>query len=304
MNQPRRQRRLVPTQDRQRLVDCHEDGGDIIELADRLGINHDTDRSIIRVWMDEGRVEAKPLGGVQNVRVDEEMLAEIFRLARENPFTTLVQIQDQLRAAMPEKPRIHNSTIARHLQNQLISMKIAGKDADVPRQRNTNENKQKRYAYAEWLAHLPLNAHIIYIDECGFNLFTRRRQARSAVGERVRRQVKGICGRNINLILAISAEYGLMSFEMKQETLNHEKYQRFINNLIVAAAPHYANGDFVYLVHDGARPHLNTIVNEPHQRQFFIVTQPPYSPFFNPVEQAHSCFKAAVSRAEIELTDG
>ena len=52
--------------------------------------------------MSEGRVEAKRRGGARNIRVDDEMVAEIWRLARENPFTTLVQIQDQLQVNLPQ----------------------------------------------------------------------------------------------------------------------------------------------------------------------------------------------------------
>ena len=132
-------------QDRQRLVDCLENGDDYIALAEQLGIHTDTARSVIRVWMEEARVEAKPRGGALNKKVDDEMAEEVRRLARENPFTTLVRIQDQLVANLPNKPRIHTSTIARHLHNQLISLKIAGKDADVPHQRNLSINKEKRH---------------------------------------------------------------------------------------------------------------------------------------------------------------
>ena len=126
--------------------------------------------------MEKARVEAKPRGGARNKKVDDEMAEEVRRLARENPFTTLVRIQDQLVANLPNKPRIHTSTIARHLHNQLISLKIAGKDADVPHQRNLPINKEKRHTYAQWITTLPPTSHVIYIDECGFNVFQRRRQ--------------------------------------------------------------------------------------------------------------------------------
>jgi len=200
-----------------------ENGDDYIALAEQLGIHTDTARSVIRVWMEEARVEAKPRGGARNKKVDEEMAEEVRRLARENPFTTLVRIQDQLVANLPNKPRIHTSTIARHLHNQLISLKIAGKDADVPHQRNLPINKEKRHTYAQWITTLPPTSHVIYIDECGFNVFQRRRQGRAEVGQRVRRLANGTRGRNINLIMAISSEHGLIHYELKQATVNHER---------------------------------------------------------------------------------
>ena len=223
MNANQRRRRTVSNQDRQRLVDCFENGEDFIVLAQQLQIHPDTARSVIRLWMEEARVEAKPRGGARNKKVDNEMAAEVRRLARENPFTTLVRIQDQLLANLPDKPRIHTSTIARHLHNQLISLKIAGKDADVPHQRNLALNKEKRRTYAQWLTNLPPTSHIIYIDECGFNVFQRRHQGRATVGQRVRRIANGTRGRNINLIMAISSEHGLLHHELKQATINHER---------------------------------------------------------------------------------
>ena len=65
-----RQRKPVSNQDRQRLVDCYEGGEDFVSIAEQLGIHVDTARSVIRVWMSEGRVEAKARarGGARNRR--------------------------------------------------------------------------------------------------------------------------------------------------------------------------------------------------------------------------------------------
>ena len=100
---------------------------------------------------------------------------------------------------------ISNSIIARHLQNQLITTKIAGKDSDVPYERNRPNTIERRFQYATWLvnlgqySHLPVCAtssipsftgvhqHQVYIDESGFNIFTRRTKSHAPLGERVRR---------------------------------------------------------------------------------------------------------------------
>ena len=74
------------------------------------------------------------------------------------------------------------------------------------------------------------------------------------------------------------------------------RYQHFLDHLVPIAVLHYSNNEPVFIIHDGARPHLNVTILQQHRQQFNIVTQPPYSRFFNPVEQAHSCFKAAVGR--------
>lgn len=293
--QVRRRRRQVSNEDRQRIVTCFENGDDHLLLADNLGVNRDTARSIIRIWMAEARTERLPQGGARHVVVDQEMIDMILQITSEEPFTTLVKLNEKLQNRLPDKPRVHPSTIDRHLQNQLISVKLAGKDADVPMRRNTPETKALRFQYMTWLSNLDVNSQIIYIDECGFNTYTRRNQGRAPVGERVRQRVGGIRGRNINLILAINADVGLVYFELQQQTLNHERYQEFINHLVtVEAAPRFP--DRVHIVQDGARPHLNTVIPEQHRELFDVRTLPPYSPFLNPVEQANSCFKNAISR--------
>ena len=287
--------RKVSNTDRQRLVTAYEGGEDFVALADVLGINRDTARSVIRVWREEGRVERLPRGGPRNRRVDEEMVATILEIAREEPFSTLTAIKEKLQVRLPHKPRVHISTIARHLENMLISLKIAGKDADVPHRRNTPTTKETRHQYAIWLTSLPVNHHVVYIDECGINLFTRRSQGRAPVGQPVRQRIVGARMANINLIMAINSDMGLVLYDLQQRTVNHERYQTFIDNLINNEAAHRFQGS-VHIVHDGARPHLRTSVPEEHSPRFFIHTLPPYSPFLNPVEQAHSCFKAAVGR--------
>ena len=106
-----------------------------------------------------------PQGGPRNVRCDAEMVNAILEIAREEPFSTLTMIKDKLTNRLSNKPIVHISTISRHLENQLITLKIAGKDADVPHRRNTEETKESRYRHATWLTTHTVNDNIIYIDE-------------------------------------------------------------------------------------------------------------------------------------------
>ena len=89
-------RSLVSNTDRSRIVAAYENNEDFVALADSLNINRDTARSIVRVWMAEGRVERMAQGGARNVRVDEDMVATILQIARDEPFTTLTTIKDKL----------------------------------------------------------------------------------------------------------------------------------------------------------------------------------------------------------------
>ena len=50
-------RNRAPQTDRQRLVDSIESGEDYLHHENQLGINYSTVRNIIRVWLQDGRVE-------------------------------------------------------------------------------------------------------------------------------------------------------------------------------------------------------------------------------------------------------
>ena len=62
-------RNMVSNADRQRLIDAFENGDDYMALADQLQVNRETARSIVRVWMDEGRSRSLQCGGARNVKV-------------------------------------------------------------------------------------------------------------------------------------------------------------------------------------------------------------------------------------------
>ena len=107
----------------------------------------------------------------------------------QQPFTTIAAVGQELAVRFPDTA-ILNSNKARHLQNQLITTKITGKDSDVPYERNRPNTIQRRFQYVIWLANLGQYSHLpvyatssipsftgvhqrqVYIDESGFNIFT------------------------------------------------------------------------------------------------------------------------------------
>jgi hypothetical protein len=50
----------------------------------------------------------------------------------------------------------------------------------------------------------------VFIDECGYNVWTARSHGRARLGERAYRQVCGQRGRNMTVCLAVSANGGLV----------------------------------------------------------------------------------------------
>lgn len=94
-----------------------------------------TARCVTRVWINEGRVEAKALRGSRNKGRQRNVGGDYADRSWEH-----------FQKNLSTKPIIHTSTITCHTDSQLISLKIAGKDSDVPDQRNLPTNK-KIYQY-------------------------------------------------------------------------------------------------------------------------------------------------------------
>ena len=106
--------------------------------------------------------------------MDEEMKLCLLDLVDRNPFASLTILNQQLRTALPQKAEVSVATIARVLDGNLITCKIAGKDADVPARRNQPITILRRQEYAQFFTQLGLFDNIVYVDESGYNIFTRR----------------------------------------------------------------------------------------------------------------------------------
>ena len=69
---PRRNR--IPLEHRERIVRGFEDlEEDYLVVADTLGINRSTARGIVARYIREGKIQERPRGGRNNVRVDDKM---------------------------------------------------------------------------------------------------------------------------------------------------------------------------------------------------------------------------------------
>ena len=81
---------------RQRIVRTLEDPTeDYLSIADTLGVNRSTARSIVATYLREGRVSERAGDGRNNVRVDDEMRDYVNEVLNENYL--LQQINEELR---------------------------------------------------------------------------------------------------------------------------------------------------------------------------------------------------------------
>ena len=161
-----------------------------------------------------------------------------------------------------------------------------------------NEELQKRHDYANWfMGHAVVN-HCVFIDECGFNIWTSRSQGRARIGERAYRQVCGQRGRNITITLAVSPTSGLIFQTAMIGGMNRVRF----NDFLAETRRNLDPDERVIFIYDGAPAHTNP--ENPDDENTELKKLPPYSPFLNIVEQAISALKAAIkadiSRPEIQ----
>ena len=74
----------------------------------------------------------------------------------------------------------------------------------VPADRNRPDVIQKRLDYANWFMGHAVANHSVFIDECGYHMWTSRSHGSARRGVRAYRLVYGQRGRNVTLTRAIS----------------------------------------------------------------------------------------------------
>ena len=289
-------RNRISLEQRERIVRAFEDvHEDYLAIAETIGVNRSTARGIVSRYVREGRIgriAERPRGGANHVRVDDAMRDCLDDIINENCLLTIAEMNRELRLRLPHKPVIHDRTVARALEGMLYRVKLA---RPLPADRNRPDVLQKRVEYGNWfMGHAVVN-HTVFIDVCGYNIWTARSQGRALRGERAYRQVCGQRGRNVTVALAISPTSGLVFHSAILGGMNGRRFDDFLAQTRLNLDP----DEHVIFIYDGAPAHRNPGPNSELRKL------PPHSPFLNIVEQAVSALKAAIkadiSRPEIQV---
>lgn len=284
---------MVSNPDRNRIIDAFlSDDSDYLVVADTLGVKRQTARSIVVTYLRDNRRDAIQRGGGRPLKTDQEMKDCLQEILDDNPLLTLNDINERLRQQLPDKPRISKSTLARTLDGMLITLKLA---EDVPEARNAERVLQQRHDYSQWFLRHGIVGHCIFIDECGYNIWTRRSYGRAARGQPARRVVNNQRGRNCNVTFATSNEIGLVHHTINMDTTTRASFENFLQQTAQACRHMLPVDEPIFFIYDNARPHVRAQLPAGNEN-IELKRLPPYSPFLNPVEMAHSAFKAGVKR--------
>ncbi|KAG7165130.1 putative DDE superfamily endonuclease domain-containing protein 15 [Homarus americanus] len=279
-----RRHRITSATDRERIIEAYRAEQDFLVVAAALGVQRTTAYSIVRVYQRENRVEAAHAGGRHKI-IDNETLDLIVMLLEANPMMTLREIKEEVMDIFPTKPHFSEVTLSRYLEGELISLKMS---RDSPAERNSPAVKEARHAYATWMLATGLQQQLVYIDETGFNLWTKRTYSRARRGERVHRTVGGQRGRNTTVIAAIAEHCGILYHEIHYGSVTKEVFSDFIASLAAIIGDARS-----ILVLDNAPIHNGIAAVYPELNFKFL---PPYSPCLNPIENCFSVFKSYLKR--------
>jgi transposase len=271
-------RNKISTIDKERLIACFTSYGDYVTLAHHLGVADSTARTIIRRHIKN--IHQGKHGGHKKRVITDEVGQSLIQFVNDNPLATLVTMRGFLTSACGVDVSL--SSIAGFLDGQLITLKLV---RDVVAERNSPSTKDRRFHYAKWFIENQVSEKCIYIDESGFNVWTRRTYGRSSKGDRCFRMCNGQRGQNISLCMAIGVA-GVVHQKTIVGAFDSERYSEFLIEL----SEILAGGDY-YFVMDNCRIHGNAYLDREEHKIVFL---PPYSPFLNPIEAAFSALKAAV----------
>ena len=279
------------------IVSALERGDSAVQISRFFNVKVPTVYTIQRRYELTGRRDRLRRGGDRTSKLGNQHVQLLLDSLDANPLLTLKELRCKLEHSF-DGLRVSEATLSRSLDKHLITLKCLGRDADVPVARNTPENKARRQAFAQWLLDLPPDCHLIYIDETGFNIWTRRSLGRSLRGQRVRRTLHTQRGVQVNVIQAISPGLGLVHHKILGQTLTANVFQVFIEELLDAVnnREEVDNADQFCIIMDGARFHNGVRLPQQNEANWQVVQLPPYSPFLNPTESAHSCLKATIKR--------
>ncbi|KAA0725390.1 hypothetical protein E1301_Tti021982 [Triplophysa tibetana] len=166
----------------------------------------------------------------------------------------------------------------------------------VPFERNSERVKQLRYDYVQTImdfdaAELP--HEFLYMDEAGFNLAKTRRRGCNGIGQRAIVNVPGQRGANITLCAPISVQ-GVLHHHATVGPYNTAHIITFLDTLhdMLTNVQRQEQTRYVIIWDNVSFPRAALVRNWYTDHPLFTVLNlPPYSPFFNPIEEFFSAWR-------------
>ncbi|XP_065318828.1 uncharacterized protein LOC135926826 [Gordionus sp. m RMFG-2023] len=148
---------------------------------------------------------------------------------------------------------------------------------------NNESNIEIRKEYANWFVDVAyMKEKFIFIDESGFSISMRRLYRYSQINKKAIKNVQGIKTINYTIIAALTIA-GIFRFEVLDGPCNAIYFSLFINEIL----NHFEESNMINMIFvmDNVPFHHNHSIRESIERKGRTLKYlPPYSPYFNPIE--------------------
>jgi transposase len=266
-------------------IERHE--GSFRQIARRFQVSLSFVNRLLQRRRQTGYYGPKPHGGGRRPALDAEAQQRLRRLLAEQPDATLEELA--ARVGVP----CSRGAISRTLQKLGITRK---KKVLRAQERDRPEVQQQREAFREQLQTLAPE-RLRFVDESGATTAMTRTYGRAPCGERVEGAVPGRW-ESVTWIseLSLSGVGPALAFPGAADT---QAIQTYVDEFLV---PELQPGDVV--IWDNLQAHKNAgVVRSLEAAGAVVVSLPPYSPDFTPIEKLFSKAKEFLRSAAARTTD-
>ena len=266
---------------RERILDAVDNKeGSRRKLAARFKVNTATITKLLRLRRETGSYEPRPHAGGFAPTLDGDALERLRRLVEETPDATLEALRQEMGISGSRM------IICRALQKLGLPRKRKSPHAS---ERDTPEVREERRVFAEEVE--PIEPRrFVFVDETGVTTAMTPAYGRAPKGERVESAAPA-SWESVTVIAAMGLD-GVRAPLAFEGALDAITFQTYVERVLV---PALQQGDVV--VFDNLSSHLTREVFDAIERAgASVLTLPPYSPDFNPIEEMFSKFKEFLRR--------
>ena len=166
-----------------------------------------------------------------------------------------------------------------------------------PLKRNTYETIEARYNFVIWIETISSNdlKRLVWVDEHGFNFYTVKRRGWAVQGSPAVIQANTTKGKNITVLLAVSAEFGKIAMHALDQSTSKTNFSSFISSVLEnwnshSHIPKKLKQLGPIIVLDNLSSH--GVVSELAQHYYL----PAYSPFLNVAEPCNRDHKLGIRK--------
>jgi len=281
---------------RQRIVTAYENGHSKPEIAKVLGVKLPAVYAIIKIFVEENRIEKKLKGGSRNRKLGPEQIQSIQNWIDDDCSITLKVIKSRILSTYDINVSL--MTIGRYITAFNYTIKSTKL---IPQRRNDDRSIDDREEYA--LAYFRMltnidDSKVYFIDEVGFNISMRSSKGRSLRGTNAIKIVPGLRSRNISICCCIS-KIGIATCKMQKSPFNTDSFVDYIKSLLEWIGREKPGKSV--LIMDNVPFHKNSGIRTMIEvKGHDLLYLPPYSPFLNPIENMFSKWKQAVRQQAVE----